>query len=137
MPRQMMMLHPDDEDGDEDDGGDGNICDYDGDLEVEHATPVVFHLSALVFVIVENFNICELNLISFPPSKSRSNIFVPKKKSCYQAEDHPFNGCLVLHLKEVKYKSVKKSGKSQPEIWSHPPVDQKRHSHPDSHPCVL
>ena len=54
MPRQMMMLHPDDEDGDGDedngDGGDGYDCDYDGDREVEHPTPVVFHLSALVLV---------------------------------------------------------------------------------------
>ena len=49
MPRQMMMLHPDDGDGDGD-GGDGNDCDYDGDREVEHPTPVVFHLSALVLV---------------------------------------------------------------------------------------
>ena len=49
MPRQMMMQHPDDEDGDGD-GGDGNDCDYDGDREVEHPTPVVFHLSALILV---------------------------------------------------------------------------------------
>ena len=49
MPRQMMMLPPDDEDGDGD-GGDGNDCDYDGDREVEHPTPVVFHLSALILV---------------------------------------------------------------------------------------